>query len=344
MMSSQSTLMAAEAREAPAVVARQLEANRAICEQLRAVLSERPPALVCTCARGSSDHAATFVKYLVETALGVPVTSAAPSIGSVYGRPMRYDGALFVVISQSGRSPDLLANAGWAKRNGAYVVALLNEVDSPLAEVSDLVLPVHAGPERSVAATKSFIGALTAALQAVAHIGEHAGLLGALDVLPAQLETAVGLDWSEAVVPLAAADDLLVVGRGLALGIAQECALKLKETAAIHAEAFSAAELMHGPLALVRERYPLLVLSQADETRPGVEALIESLREKGARVFAAEAGPRAPYRLPVVPDMHPATAPVAMVQSFYLLADAIARARGFDPDRPAHLHKVTETR
>lgn len=338
------TLMARETRQGPAVVARQLEANRTVCERLAARSAASPPRLLATCARGSSDHAATYAKYLIETTLGVPVMSAAPSVGSVYGRAMALDGSLFVVISQSGKSPDLVANARWAKRNGAFVVAAVNEVDSPVAEAADEVLPLHAGPEASVAATKSYIASLSAIAQLAAHLSGHEPLREALSALPEQLELAAELDWDEAIAPLAGTEDLLVVGRGLSFGIAQEAALKFKETASIHAEGFSAAELMHGPLALVREGYPVLAFSQSDETREPVRQLIETLRQKRAQVFAAEEGASARFRLPVVAGMHPATAPIAMIQSFYGLANKVALARGFDPDHPPHLKKVTETR
>lgn len=343
-MTPTQTLMAEETREAPTVVSRQLDANTAICERLAAHFAASPPRLVATCARGSSDHAATFAKYLIETSFGVPVMSAAPSVGSVYGERMALDGSLFVIISQSGKSPDLVANANWAKKNGAFVVALLNVVDSPVAEAADEVLPLCAGQENSVAATKSYIAALSAIAQMTAHLSADRQLHEALKRLPEQLEASLDLDWDQAVAPLAAVDDLLVIGRGLSFGIAQEAALKFKETACIHAESFSAAELMHGPLALVGEGYPLLVFSQNDDTRQSIQQLTGILRQKGARVFAAEEGAQEPFRLPVVPGMHPATAPIAMIQSFYGLANRIALARGLDPDHPPNLKKVTETR
>lgn len=338
------TRMAREACQAPEAVSRLLRANGPLCESLARRFAKTPSRLVATCARGSSDHAATYAKYLIETGLGLPVLSAAPSIGSVYGRKMALQESLFLVISQSGGSPDLVANAGWAKQNGAFVVALVNRTESPVAAAADAVLPLHAGPEESVAATKSYIASLAAIAQLAAALGGLAPLQRALEALPEQLEAASGLDWNEAATAIAGADDLLVVGRGLGLGIAQEAALKLKETAGIHAEGFSAAELMHGPLALIRKDYPCLIFSQADETRDAVRQLAATLSEKGAEVFVAEEGEAAPGRLPVVPGLHPATAPIAMIQSFYGLANAVALARGLDPDRPPHLKKVTETR
>lgn len=341
--SATETLMAGETREAPQVVARQLAANREICEALGKRLRAEPPSFVVTCARGSSDHAATFAKYLIESHVGLMTASAAPSVSSVYKTRQKLDQALFLVISQSGKSPDLLAQAKAARESGAQVVALVNDASSPLAELSDVCLPLHAGPERSVAATKSFIASVSALLQLVAHWSGDAGLLAALERLPDQLSVAVGLDWGAAADILASANNCLVVGRGLGFGIAQEAALKFKETSELHAEAFSAAEIMHGPLALVGSGFTVLVFSQQDATRSGVKELVRRLQRIGARVWVAEEGSPEPGRLPVVHEAHPACGPLLMIQSFYGLANRVALARGLDPDQPRHLHKVTET-
>ena len=337
------TKMTEDAGEAPDAVARMLSANAAGCAALGKKLRGAPPPLAITCARGSSDHAATFAKYLIETRLGVPTMSFAPSVASIYGARLRVAGALFIVISQSGRSPDLIASAQAARDAGALVVTIVNAEESPLARVGQICLPLHAGRERSVAATKSFIASLAAVLQIVAHWGERKELAAALDNLPGNLDAAAALDWSPAENAFAKADDMLVIGRGLGFAIAQEAALKLKETSVIHAEPFSAAEVEHGPMALVREGFPILVFSQQDETRAGVQDLVSNLRGKGGRVFVAEQGPAAPERLPVVTGVDPALALVTMIQSFYFLANAVALARGRDPDDPPHLRKETET-
>ncbi len=336
--------MLAEAREAPQVVANQLPANAAFCAEFARRLARRPPRLVATCARGSSDHAATYAKYLIETLLGLPVMSAAPSVGSLYAARVDLRDTLFVVLSQSGASPDLVANAHWARRNGAQVLAVVNATDSPLAAAADAVLALRAGPECSVAATKSWIASLSALLQLVAAVAGARALEAALQALPAHLERALALDWDSALPVLAGVEDLLVVGRGYGFALAGEAALKLKETAGLHAEAFSGAELEHGPLALVQEGFPVLVFTQADATLATLRQLIEKLRARGVRVVVAESGPPAPGRLPVVPGMHALTAPIALAQRFYVLAHSIALARGRDPDRPPLLSKVTATR
>jgi len=335
--------MERELLEAPDVVERLLSANREPCIDLARGLRDRPPGLVVTCARGSSDHAATFAKYAIETRTGVPVASAAPSVSSVYGRKLSLQGQLAVVISQSGKSPDLIAFAEDAISGGATLVTMVNDTSSPLAGLGHVCLPLHAGPERSVAATKSYIASLAAILQVVTCWIDERDLDGPLGRLPDDLRTGLETDWSSAARPLARSSDLIVVGRGFGYGVAQEAALKLKETCGIHAEAISAAELHHGPMALVRDRLILFVFSQHDETRVGVAALVASLREKGAEVFVAEAGPVAPGRLVVPAGLHPACAPVVMIQRFYRLVHEVALIRGMDPDAPPHLSKVTET-
>ena len=338
------TRMFAEAAEAPAVVARQLAANRDSLRSLGSALRSRPPRVVATCARGSSDHAATYLKHLVETRAGVLVTSASPSVSSVYHAAPAMDGALAIGLSQSGKSPDLLAAMQAAKDGGAYTLALVNVADSPLAALSDVVLPLHAGAETSVAATKSFIGLLAASAALVAAWTDDVALHDALARLPDLLADAWTSDWAALVDALADARGLYVIGRGPGFGVAQEAALKLKETCGLHAEAFSAAEVRHGPMALVGPDLPLLVFRQDDESAAGIDALVGDARANGARVLVAgDRAPPAGAEHLSVPAADPLLAPIAAVQAFYRAADALSRRRGLDPDRPPHLHKVTET-
>ena len=340
----EATLMEAETAEAPDVVRAQIASHAEICRSLADRLRSRPPRLVVTCARGSSDHAATYAKYMTEIRTGTPVASAAPAIASVYRASLRLDGALYLTISQSGMSPDIIASAERARDAGALVVALVNDASSPLAEVAEICIPLMAGAERSVAATKSFIASLSAIAHIVAAWTDDSELVAELHRLPDALRAAHDTDWSAAVPALAAADDLLVVGRGLGLAIAQEAALKLKETASLHAEAFSAAELRHGPLAIMRPGLPVIAFAQRDETFDSVRQLAADLIGKGARLLLAGAENPMAECLPVVDDLHPHLAPISMIQSFYRLANAVALSRGIDPDRPPFLSKVTETR
>ncbi|NUQ17618.1 MAG: SIS domain-containing protein [Sphingomonas sp.] len=331
-----------EAAEAADAVARQ-EQFEADLRRLGAMLRARSPAVVITCARGSSDHAATFAKYAIETRLGIPVASAAPSVASVYASRLHAHGAVCLVISQSGRSPDLLSTIASLKEAGACVIALVNDTESPLAEMADELFGLAAGTERSVAATKSFIASLAAIARLVAEWSDDDSLRQALVELPELLRQAWELDWSSLVGALEHSTDMYVLGRGIGFGVAQEAALKLKETSQLHAEAFSTAELRHGPMALVRDGFPVLIFSQSDETGSDIEETASALIERGADVFlAGGTAPRA-VGLPSIRSS-PLLEPIVQIQSFYRAANALAAARGLDPDRPPHLAKVTETR
>jgi glucosamine--fructose-6-phosphate aminotransferase (isomerizing) len=319
--------MEAEAAEAPAVVARQLRANAGTMADLGARLRAHPPRAVITCARGSSDHAATYAKYLIETRARVLTASAAPSVSSVYGVEQDLRGCLFLAISQSGKSPDLLATVDAARRSGATVIALCNAPDAPLCAAADFAVPLLAGAERSVAATKSYLASLTAVAHLTAAWTGDAELLAALHALPAELEKAGQLDWRAALPVLGEAGHLYMIGRGLGLSAAQEAALKCKETCALHAEAYSGAEVRHGPLALLGPGFPALA---AELAARGVDVLIAGASAAGAIALPTLAAPAA-------------LAPILLAASTYPLLAALARLRGLDPDRPPHLRKVTET-
>jgi glucosamine--fructose-6-phosphate aminotransferase (isomerizing) len=339
----ESTLMFGEAAEAAEVVRRQRIQNADMIAGLAARLRSNRPRAVVTLARGSSDHAATFARYLIETRAGVLTSSASPSVGSIYDATPDLTGTMVLAISQSGRSPDLVDSAKRAKERGGLLVAMVNAEDSPLSATADVVIPLRAGPELSVAATKSFIATLAAILDLLARWTADEDIRSALSGLPHQLAEAWQLDWTAALPDLTRAKAMYVIARGHALGIAQEAALKLKETCGIHAEAFSAAEVRHGPMAVVREGFPVLLFGQADESLDGVTGLAGEFAKEDARVISAGV-PGAPgIDLPVV-AADALVAPILQIASFYRLANSLAIARGRDPDRPPHLAKVTETR
>ncbi|HET7717862.1 MAG TPA: SIS domain-containing protein [Bauldia sp.] len=340
-----SSLMLRETAEAPDVVARLLDANAAACGVLGERLRRKPPAFAVTCARGSSDSAATYAKYLIEICLGPVVASVGPSVSSVYGRRPKMRGALFIAISQSGRSPDILTLAEAARDDDALTVAIVNDMTSPLAGLCQVALPLHAGPETSVAATKSYIASLAAVLQLVALWSGDPALDRAVRRLPDDLDDALRRSWLPAVSRVAAVESLYVVGRGPSFGAAQEAALKFKETGGLHAEALSSAELRHGPLTLAGPRFPVLLFSQNDAALSDLAGLGSELTGRGVPVITA--GPVSvpgALTLPTASGIDPFAQPIALVQSFYPLAEAVARERGRDPDRPPHLKKVTETR
>lgn len=333
------TLMEQEAGEAADAVANMLEANRDAFGAIGRRLRASPPAAVVTCARGSSDHAATYAKYLIETMTGTPTASAALSIASLYDAPAVAGNRLCLAISQSGKSPDLLAAVEQQRDAGAFVVALVNAEDSPLAALADVAIPLSAGVERSVAATKSYIASLAAIAALVAAWTEDAALENALTALPGQLAEAFALDWSPAIGAFKGATNLFVLGRGYGLGAAQEAALKFKETSGLHAESFSAAEVRHGPMAIVGDSFHVLALGGTDRAAAGVRSVADEFRGRGATVLLADP---AGGDLPAI-AAHPAIEPILLIQSFYRMASALALTRGRNPDSPPHLNKVTET-
>ena len=334
------TLMQRETEEVPAVIGRLLSANRDSLALLADELRASPPAVVVTCARGSSDHAATYGKYLIETQIGVPVSSAAPSVASRFDSPLRAAGALCIAISQSGRSPDLLITVDAYRKSGARVVVMVNDTASPLAARADVLIPLSAGVERSVAATKSCIAAMVAHAALVAAWGGNRELAAAIEALPDALARALAADASTVISGLINTRQMFVIGRGYGLGIAQEVALKLKETCGIQAEAFSAAEVRHGPMAIVGPGFPVLALATSDQAGNDVVAIAATLAERGAQVMLVRAGEG---DFPSAKASHPALEPITMLVTLYRLIERLARARGLHPDTPPHLAKITET-
>jgi len=340
--SSADTQMFKEAARASDAVRAQLSCDAAAIAAIGAEVRRLAPRTVITCARGSSDHAATFAKYLIETRAGVLTASAAPSVSSVYGVSQDLRGSLFIALSQSGRSPDLLASVAAAKAAGATILALCNSPDAPLIAAADLVIELRAGVETSVAATKSYLATLAALVRMVAAWTQNAALASALDKLPGMMDQSWALDWSAALPALESAEHLYVIGRGLGLGAAQEVALKCKETCGLHAEAFSSAELRHGPYALSGPGFPALLFAQHDATQAGIENLGAELARRQVPVLIAGAEVAGTVGLPTIEAL-PEIAPLLLVQSAYRLIAALAVRRGFDPDHPAYLRKVTET-
>lgn len=337
------TAMAREIAQAPDAVARLLDEERDSFIKLGRRLRDLDPAVVVTCARGSSDHAAGFFKYGLEIQLGVPVASMGPSVASIYNAPLRLKGGVLLSISQSGQSPDIVALQAAAKRAGALTIAVVNQSGSPLAEEADIVVPMHAGPEKSVAATKSFVASTVAVAAIIAAWSEDRALQAALDALPGRLAEACTQDWTPALEPLVSARSLFVLGRGPSYPIAQETALKFKETMSLHAEAFSAAEVMHGPLSLVRAGFRIFAFNPPDASQDAMSSVLERLRAAGAEVFVAGEARGEEGRLPMATTGHMLTDPVSACLSSYRLIEALARQRGFDPDNPFNLKKVTET-
>jgi glucosamine--fructose-6-phosphate aminotransferase (isomerizing) len=338
------THMFQEIGEAGDAVARQLGHNAELLAELGTRLRALDPPLVATIARGSSDCCALYLKYLVEIVSGTPCASIGPSIVTLYRTPMRLRGAVSVAISQSGRSPDIVEMQRAARRGGALAVALVNEVASPLAKEAEALLPLCAGPERSVAATKSMIAGLVAGASLVAAWREDRALADAIASLPDILRGQTAPPPADMLERLASARSAFVLGRGATLAIAAEAALKLKETCAIHAEAYSAAEVLHGPAELVNPGFPVIAFLPSDAAREGMLATLARLADAGAAVITIEVGGADDtHRLAAAKVEATLLDPVVMIHRFYRLAEALALRLGRDPDRPRNLRKVTET-
>jgi glutamine---fructose-6-phosphate transaminase (isomerizing) len=326
-----------EIEQIPSVLEDSAGRQRAASLEVRKRFGTRMPRLVATIGRGSSDHVATFLRYAFEIQLGVPGASIAPSIASVYGRQLMLEDALCLVISQSGRSPDIRQAAAMARRGGATVVAIVNDESSPLAEDVDVVIPICAGPELAVAATKSFVGAAAAGLRLLATLSDNDSLHAGLDGLPGRLGRVLqspNIDLE----PILWARTAFVVGRGPALGIAQEAALKLKEIVQFPAEAYSSAEVLHGPWQLAETDCALIAWSADRESLPGQRSVVEAFRALG----------RPSIELQDIQDMptaphHQLVGPLIPLPLFYRALVKAAQSRGLDPDRPRLLKKITET-
>ena len=341
------TDMLDEARQAPAVVARQLSQDIAAYEKFGALLRSQyentPAHSILTVARGSSDHAAHFMAYLLMARTGRLVTSLPMSLVTLYQSKIKCAGLLSMAFSQSGQSPDLVAPMRYFTDGGATTAAFVNDAESPLAKASQWIFPLHAGVEKSVAATKSFIAQLVAGVRVVAAWQDDVVLKNNLASLPDALANAAHADWSAGVEILIDCDRLLVIARGPGLAIAMEAALKFKETCAIQAEAFSGAEVKHGPMALIGAGYPLLIFAPRGPAQAGLLALAAEMRERGAKVLLAAPAGTPNSNLPIIETTSLDLAPISAIQSFYPMVEALARARGFDPDRPHYLAKVTRT-
>ncbi len=337
------THMRQEINEIPEAAARLLDRSAADLAKAGQALREKDPAFLVTIARGSSDHAATFIKYAIELTAGRPVASLGPSLASIYGASLKLGGGAAIAISQSGKSPDIVAMADAATKSGAVTVALTNTLPSPITQASLHAVDINAGPELAVAATKSFVNSIIAGLALLSEWTGDEALKAAVRALPDHLANAVTLDWSEFAGQLGDAESLYMLGRGPALAIASEAALKFKETSNMHAEAYSAAEVLHGPVALVEDKFPVLAFAARDAAEASIVEIVDSLAGKRALAFATSGEVKAANKLPFVATGHPLTDALALIVPFYGFVEAWSRSKGFDPDQPAALKKVTET-
>lgn len=326
--------MEREAREAPTRIQQQIEMNNDTVIKLGETLRQLAPKFVFMVGRGSSDHAGVFGKYLIEVETGTPVVAAAPSVKSVFGTEINLTGSAVIVISQSGRSPDILSQAEIAKKQGALCIALVNDQSSPLAEIADVVIPLNVGEEKAVAATKSYLATLSALLHVVAHWKNDQSLINAVNQLPAVLAKTIDEPTQLKPEAVAGVDHLVVMGRGFGYALSREVALKLKEVCGIQAESFSSAEFLHGPVTLVEGGLDIISLDLDDESKASHDDQINEVKSRGATVtHISQTDKNIANRI----------APLTLLQRFYIDVAHVAVSRGVDPDAPAGLNKVTKT-
>lgn len=328
------TIMEKEARETPDRIAEQLTENAQAMQKLGAQIRDLAPSVVVTIARGSSDHASVYGKYLMETQTGIPVSSAAPSVVTVYGKQLQLKNALAILVSQSGRSPDILAQAEMAKKAGAFCVAFVNDETSPVTDMVDAVIPLKAGEETAVAATKSYLGTLSAFAHLVAEWTNNKELSADLQELPGILSKVQDAPAQLNPEPFKDMDHCIALGRSFGYAISLEIALKMKEVCSIQAEAFSSAEFLHGPVTLVERGLSILDVSIKDESYDAHQQQVDEVKRRGADLI---------HLNQVINDMNPRLAPIALMQRFYLDIEKVALSRGINPDAPPGLKKVTET-
>ena len=337
------TFMRREILQIPQVTRDLLENGMAPVVAAAQQLRQAQPRFLVTTARGSSDHAATYLKYAFELSMGLPVASVGPSVASIFAAPLKLDGAAFLGISQSGQSPDIVSMAKAASDQGAVCVAITNDIMAPLARQCHHSIDIRAGCEFSVAATKTFVSSVVSGLALLAHWQEDKPLLDALHRLPAQMEKATKNHWPELLEAMQNRRSLLVLGRGPGFAISSEAALKFKETCQIHAESYSSAEVLHGPVAVLSQGDVVLALSARDAAEAAINGVADQLAARGGKVFVTSDSAQKAEPLEFVATGHPLTDPLLLIVSFYAFIERLARARGLNPDQPRNLRKVTET-
>lgn len=332
--------MAREVAEIPRAAARLLEDGREAIAKVAAALDMGRVSHAVVSGRGSSGHAGTHLRYLIETRLGLSAAPAAPSVVTRYGASPRLGEALYILISQSGRSPDLVAAAEQATAAGAQTIAIVNDADSPAARACRHVIPIAAGPELAVAATKTVVNTLLAGLLLVGALAEDEALVAAAQSAPERLAQALALDWSPWAQRLSSAPAGFVIGRGLSLGPAREVALKAAEVLGVPVLAYSAAEVLHGPKAAIRHEHPILGLNAGGEVSDSIEDALATLGREGSPVFSGS-GPQP--SLPGLGPGEPALDAIALLVPAYRALEAEAVRLGRNVDSPPGLLKVTET-
>jgi len=339
-----------EILEQPSALRRLLAEGREPAERAAAKIKEFKPEWALIAARGSSDNAARYAQYLLGAHNELGVGLAVPSLISLYGAAPRMGRAAVIGISQSGQSPDIVGVVATAAKQGAVTIAVTNDPSSPLARASSATLPLFAGEEKAVAATKTYTTELFALAMLSAALEGNAARQATLEKVPGYVEQVIASVESkveEAAQGFANAGKLVVLGRGFNYSTAFEVALKIKETCYFIAEPYSVADLLHGPVAMIDEHFPVIVVAPSGPTQADVPALFDLLQKRGARVLCISDRPellsRAHFGLKLPADVPEWVSPIVAVVAGQLFAHALCVATGQDPDKPRGLSKVTLT-
>jgi glucosamine--fructose-6-phosphate aminotransferase (isomerizing) len=340
----------AELREQPEALRQLLERQVGAAEAAARLFRRRDVRFLLIASRGSSSNVARYAQYLLGRAHRVPVMFATPSLYTIYGQPPRLDGALAIGISQSGASPDVVAVLAEAREQGRPTLALTNASESPLAKTADVVLPLEAGEEHAVAATKTYMNSLGAVALLFAETSNDAAAREELARMPDALRAQIDLSFDDpaSLEEYRDAVGMTVVARGVNYGTGFEIALKIRELSGIVTEAYSPADLMHGPIAAIQPDWPVVVVAPSGPARPSVEEIVPPLRARGARLVAISdvraVLRRARTKLPLAPGVPEWLSPLTAVVPGQVTALRLTRLRGLDLDHPAGLRKVTLTR
>lgn len=339
----QTSNMQSEINEIPEVLQRLIEQSETDIMEAAGEIRALNPELITTVARGSSDHACLYLKYAIECFAGIPVASLGPSIASIYKKQLSLPRSVNIAISQSGRSPDIVEMARMVANGGALNISITNGASSPLAKASKHNINIQAGEEKSVAATKTFVTSIFASLLLLAHWKQDDKLLAKLKNFSHLSSRALECDWSSLLKHCESLSSLYVLGRGPSMAIALEAALKFKETCQIHAEAFSSAEVMHGPKSIIGDDFTVLSFAARDASEQSVIDVANHLSAQGAKIYATTDKEIRADKLPFITSGCTLTDPLLLIISYYKFVENLARVKGLNPDDPPHLKKVTET-
>ena len=339
------TFMEKEIQEEPGVLEKILENNIMRVERIKDYIKDKGITSVYISARGTSDNASNLGKYLIESLLGLPTALAAPSLFTIYNTPPVLRNTLVIGVSQSGRGEDVKEVMVEGKKQGAFCIAITNDVKSPIAEVADEILPCWAGEEKSVAATKTYLAEIFNLYLFGVILKDKKEILTSLYNIPGYVDKIISETSKVDVERYHFMDRCIIIGRGFNYPTAMEFSLKLKETSYIFSESFSSADFLHGPLALVSSELPIFIFVPSGPTYSHLSELIGVLSEKHTEIFAFSFEDIKNTRINlIIPNkIEEMLSPLLFAPSFQIIANNLAIEKGYDPDHPRYLKKVTVT-